>query len=53
MTIGAWPGIGQAALELRGILGDFDERISDIDLLAVLSAEISPEMAARPERMHD
>ena len=31
----------------------FDERISDIDLLAVLSAEISPEMAARLERVHD
>jgi predicted nucleotidyltransferase len=33
--------------------GDFDERISDVDLLAVLSNEISPDLAARLERLHD
>jgi hypothetical protein len=33
--------------------GDFDERTSDIDLLAVLSTEVSPDLAARLERMHD
>ncbi len=32
--------------------GDFDERISDIDLLALLSNEVSPDLAARLERMH-
>ncbi len=33
--------------------GDFDERTSDIDLLAVLSTDVSPDLAARLERMHD
>lgn len=33
--------------------GDYDERISDIDLLAVLSSEVSPDLARRLERMHD
>ncbi len=33
--------------------GDFDERTSDIDLLAVLCTDVSPDLAAHLERMHD
>jgi predicted nucleotidyltransferase len=42
-------------LYLHGSLatGDFDDRISDIDLLAVLSSEVSPDLATHLERMHD
>ena len=32
--------------------GDFDERMSDIDLLVVLATELSSDLAARLERMH-
>jgi predicted nucleotidyltransferase len=32
---------------------DFDEHVSDIDLLAVLSTDISSDLAALLERMHD
>jgi predicted nucleotidyltransferase len=32
--------------------GDFDERMSDIDLLVVLATELLPDLAARVERMH-
>jgi predicted nucleotidyltransferase len=54
-TIMATTGPALVGLYLCGSLttGDFDERISDIDLLAVLSSEMSPELAADLERMHD
>jgi predicted nucleotidyltransferase len=54
-AITATTGPDLVGLYLYGSLatGDFDERISDIDLLAVLSIEISPELAARLERVHD
>ncbi len=54
-AIAATSGSALVGLYLCGSLatGDFDERISDIDLLAVLSTEVSPDLAARLERMHD
>ena len=54
-SIMATTGPALVGLYLCGSLatGDFDVRISDIDLLAVLSAEISPDGASRLERMHD
>src|SRR5258708_7382580 len=54
-AITATTGPDLVGLYLYGSLatGDFDERISDIDLLAVLSTEISHELAARLERVHD
>jgi predicted nucleotidyltransferase len=54
-AITAATGPALVGLYLCGSLstGDYDERISDIDLLAVMSSEISPELAARLERMHD
>jgi predicted nucleotidyltransferase len=53
--ITATTGPALVGLYLCGSLatGDFDERISDIDLLAVLSGELSPELSADLERMHD
>ncbi len=54
-TIAATTGPALVGLYLGGSLatGDFDERMSDIDLLAVLSTEVSPSLAAHLERMHD
>jgi predicted nucleotidyltransferase len=54
-AITATTGPALVGLYLCGSLatGDFDEWISDIDLLAVLSTEISPVLAARLERMQD
>ncbi len=55
VAITATTGPALVGLYLYGSLatGDFDERISDIDLLAVLSTEISTDLAARLERVHD
>jgi predicted nucleotidyltransferase len=54
-AIVATTGSELVGLYLCGSLatGDFDERTSDIDLLAVLSTEVSPGLASRLERMHD
>lgn len=54
-AITATTGPSLVGLYLCGSLatGGFDERISDIDLLAVLSTEVSPDLAARLERLHD
>ncbi|MDQ6876381.1 MAG: nucleotidyltransferase domain-containing protein, partial [Candidatus Dormibacteraeota bacterium] len=54
-AIRAATGPALVGLYLCGSLatGDFDARISDIDLLAVLSTEVSPDLAARLERVHD
>ena len=52
--IAATTGSALVGLYLCGSLatGDFDERMSDIDLLVVLSTEMSPDLAADLERMH-
>jgi predicted nucleotidyltransferase len=54
-AITATTGQALVGLYLCGSLttGDFDERISDIDLLAVLSSEVSPDLAVHLQRMHD
>src|ERR1700737_2450437 len=54
-AITASTGPALVGLYLCGSLttGDFNERISDIDFLAVLSGELSPELAAELDRMHD
>jgi predicted nucleotidyltransferase len=54
-AIAATAGSELVGLYLCGSLAtaDFDERMSDIDLLAVLSTEVSADLAARLERMHD
>jgi hypothetical protein len=54
-AIAATTGPALVGLYLCGSLatGDFDERTSDIDLLAVLSTDVSPDLAAHLERMHD
>ncbi|MDQ6711950.1 MAG: DUF4111 domain-containing protein [Candidatus Dormibacteraeota bacterium] len=53
-AITATTGPALIGLYIYGSLatGDFDERVSDIDLLAVLSREVSRDLAARLERMH-
>jgi len=54
-AVTATAGPALVGLYLYGSLatGDFDEQISDIDLLAVLSSEVSPDLAIRLQRMHD
>jgi predicted nucleotidyltransferase len=54
-AIRATTGPALVGLYLCGSLttGDFDERISDIDLVAVLSSDMSPSLAADLQRMHD
>ena len=54
-AIAATTGPALKGLYLCGSLatGDFDERISDIDLLAVLSSEVAPDLAIRLQDMHD
>jgi predicted nucleotidyltransferase len=53
-AIAATTGSALVGLYLYGSLatGDFDERMSDIDLLVFLSTEVSPDLAAHLERMH-
>jgi len=54
-AVGAATGSALVGLYLCGSLatGDFDERTSDIDLLCVLSIEVSPDLRVQLERMHE
>jgi predicted nucleotidyltransferase len=54
-AIAATTGRALVGFYLCGSLatGDFDERASDIDLLAVLSTDVSPDLAAHLERLHE